>query len=65
MFSVMTATAIVRGKIVRFRLSPGLSRAQQKNRGKRMTDRQAVEFVEAKRRTRSLRTAQPYLESHS
>jgi hypothetical protein len=57
----MTGTAIVRGKVVRFRLSPGLGRAQQKNHGKAMTAQQAVAFVEVKRRQRALRMAQPYL----
>ena len=61
----MTGTAIVRGKVVRFRVSLGLARAQQKNRGKMMTERQAIEFVEAKRRRRSLRAARPYLEGRS
>jgi len=61
----MTGTAIVRGKVVKFRVSSGLARAQQRNRGKAMTERQAVEFVEAKRRRRSLRAARPYLESRS
>jgi hypothetical protein len=57
----MTGTAVVRGKVVRFRLSPGLARAQQKNRGKTMTAARAVAHVEQKRRQRLLRTAQPYL----
>jgi len=57
----MTATAVVHGKVVRFRLSPGLARAQQKHRGKTMTAAPAVAFVEQKRRQRLLRTAQPYL----
>jgi hypothetical protein len=50
----MTATAVVHGKVVRFRLSPGLARAQQKNRGKTMTAAQAVAFVEQKRRQRAI-----------
>lgn len=57
----MTGTAVVRGKVVRFRLSPGLARAHQKNRGKTMTAAQAVAFVEEKRRQRLLRTARPYI----
>jgi hypothetical protein len=61
----MRATAIVRGKVVQFRLSPGLAKAQQRNRGKQMTAEQAVAFVEAKRRRRVLREAQPYLEADS
>ena len=61
----MYATAIVDGKIVRFRLSPALARAHRENHGKTMTEHEAIEFVEAKRRSRALRRAKPYLESHS
>jgi hypothetical protein len=61
----MTGTAIVKGKIIRFRLSKGLALAQSRNRGKSMAERQAVEFVETKRRRRLLRSAKPYLEAHS
>jgi len=56
---VMYATAVVDGKVVRFKLSPALAQAHRKNRGKSMTDREAVEFVEAKRRARALRRARP------
>jgi len=59
----MHGTAIVDGKVVRFRLSPALTRAHRANRGKTMTEREAVAFVEAKRRARALRRARPYLES--
>lgn len=62
---VMYATAVVDGKVVRFRLSPALARAHRENRGKTMTDQEAVEFVERKRRARALRRAKPYLESRS
>lgn len=62
---VMYATAVVEGKVVRFRLSPALARAHRENRGKTMTEREAVAFVEAKRRARALRRARPYLESRS
>jgi hypothetical protein len=61
----MYATAIVEGKVVRFKLSPALARAHRENRGKTMTSQEAVSFVEAKRRARALRRAKPYLESHS
>ena len=61
----MHATAVVKGKVVRFKLSPALARAQRENHGKTMTPPEAVVFVEAKRRTRALRRAQPYLESRS
>ena len=59
----MHATAIVGGKVVRFRLSPALARAHRENRGKTMTEAEAVAFVETKRRARALRRARPYLAS--
>ena len=61
----MYATAIVDGNVVRFKLSPALARAHRENRGKTMTEQEAVEFVEAKRRALALRRAKPYLESRS
>jgi hypothetical protein len=61
----MYATAVVDGKVVRFKLSPALARAHRENRGKTMTDQEAVAFVERKRRARALRRARPYLESRS
>jgi hypothetical protein len=45
----MYATAIVRGKVLKFRLPPALARAQQRNAGETMTDPEAIEFVEVKR----------------
>jgi hypothetical protein len=60
---VMYATAVVGGKVVRFKLSPALARAHRQNRGKAMTEAEAVAFVEAKRRARALRRARPYLAS--
>ena len=62
---VMYATAVVEGKVVRFKLSPALARAHRENREKAMTEREAVAFVEGKRRARALRRARPYLESRS
>lgn len=59
----MYATAIVQGKVVRFKLSPALARAHRENRGRSMSDREAVAFVEAKRGARALRRAKHYLES--
>jgi hypothetical protein len=56
----MHATAVVGGKIVRFKLSPALVRAHRQNRGKAMTDSQAVAFVGTRRRARTLRHAKPY-----
>jgi hypothetical protein len=47
---VMYATAVVGGKVVRFKLSPALARAHRQNRGTAMTDAEAVAFVESKRR---------------
>ncbi len=61
----MYATAVVEGKVIRFKLSPALARAHRENRGKTMTEKEAVAFVEAKRPSRALRRAKPYLESHS
>ena|SRR5947209_1648169 len=46
----MYATPILSGKVVRFRLPPALAKAHKWNVGKTMTNQQAVEFVEAKRR---------------
>ncbi len=60
---VMYATAVVGGKVVRFKLSPALARAHRQNRGKAMTKADAVAFVETKRRARALRRARPYLAS--
>ena len=60
---LMYATAVVGGKIVRFKLSPALARAHRQNRGKAMTEAEAVAFVETKRRARALRRARPYLAS--
>jgi hypothetical protein len=60
---VMYATAVVGGKVVRFKLSPALARAHRQNRGKAMREAEAVAFVETKRRARALRRARPYLAS--
>jgi hypothetical protein len=60
---VMYATAVVRGKVVRFKLSSALARAHRQHRGKTMTEAEAVAFVETKRRVRTLRRARPYLAS--
>lgn len=60
---VMYATAVVGGKVVRFKLSPALARAHRKNRGEVLTEAEAVAFVETKRRARALRRARPYLAS--
>lgn len=61
----MYANAVVRGKVIRFRLSPALARAHKRNAGKTLTDQQAIDFVESRRRTQALRRVQPYLESRS
>jgi hypothetical protein len=58
---VMYPTAVVGGKVVRFKLSPALARAHRQNRDKAMTEAEAVAFVETKRRARALRRAKPYL----
>jgi len=54
---VMYAKAVVEGKVVRFKLSPALARAHRQNRGKTMTEGEAVAFVEAKPRASALRRA--------
>lgn len=61
----MYATAIVDGKVVRFKLSPGLARAHREHRGQILTDADAVATVELKRRERALRRARPYVASRS
>jgi hypothetical protein len=61
----MQAKAIVGGRLVSFQLSPELSRAHRVNAGKTMTDKEAVAFIEKKRRALALRRARPYLESRS
>lgn len=60
---VMYATAIVKGKVVRLKLFLALARAHRQNRGKTMTEGEAVALLEAKRRARALRRARPYLAS--
>ena len=60
---VMYATAVVGGKIIRFKLSPALVRAHRQNRGKAVTESEAVVFVGIRRRARALRRARPYLAS--
>ena len=61
----MQATAVVDGKVIRFKLSPALARAHRENSGLTMTDPEAVRFVEGKRRARALRRAKPYRASRS
>lgn len=61
----MQATAVVDGKVIRFKLSPALARAHRENRDQTMTDAEAVRFVEGKRRARALRRAKPYRASRS
>jgi hypothetical protein len=61
----MHVKAIVGGKLVKLKLSPGLAEAWRENRGQRISDAEAVEFVERKRREHALRTAKPYLASRS
>jgi hypothetical protein len=57
----MFAKAIVQGKVVKFRLSPALARAQKRHAGKTLSDAEAIKLVEKKRRAATLRAAQPYL----
>ncbi len=58
----MYATAIIGGRIARFHLPPALAKAHKRNAGKTMTDQEAIEFVESRRRKMALRRAKPYLE---
>lgn len=60
---VVYATVVVEGKVVRFKLSPALARAHRANRGKTITELEAVALVKAKRRVRALRRAGPDRES--
>jgi hypothetical protein len=53
----MQAKAIVGDRLVSFQLSPELARAHRANAGKTMTDKEAVAFVEKKRRSLALRRA--------
>ena len=55
----MIATAIIQGKVVKFRLSPALTRAQKRNAGKTLSDAAAIKLVETKRRAGAVRAAQP------
>ena len=46
-------TAVVGGKVVRYKLSAALARAHRQNRGKTLTEGEAVALVETKRRARA------------
>jgi len=61
----MNVSAIVGGKLVRLKLSTGLAEAWKQNKGRRMSEAEAIRFVERKRREHALRTASPYLASRS
>lgn len=61
----MYATAIIGGKLVRFRLPPALAKAHRRNAGQTLTAKEAIRFVESKRRELALRRAKPYLEGRS
>ena len=61
----MQVRAIVGGKLIKLKLSPGLAEAWSQNKGRRMSGAKAVRFVERKRREHALRTASPYLAHHS
>ncbi len=50
---------------MRFRLPPSLAKAHKRNAGKTMTDQEAIEFVESKRRALALRRAKSYIEGRS
>lgn len=57
----MNVRAIVGGKLIRLKLSPGLATAWRENKGRHMSEAEAIQFVERKRRAHALRTAHPYL----
>ena len=61
----MNVSAIVGGKLIKLRLSPGLAEAWKQNKGKRMSEAESIRFVERKRREHALRTASPYLAPRS
>lgn len=63
--AAMFATAIIDGKVIKYRLSPALTRAHRRNAGKTMTDAGAVAFVERKRREKAVRLAKTYLAGRS
>ena len=44
----MKTTAIVRGKVISFDLSPGMAAAHRRNKGKCMGEVEAIEYVESK-----------------
>lgn len=49
----MTVSANVGGKVIRWKLSPGLAAAWKQNQGQRMSEAEAIRFVERKRRERA------------
>jgi hypothetical protein len=58
-------SAIVGGKLIKLKLSPGLAEAWKQNKGRRMSEAEAVRFVERRRREHALRQAIPYLAHRS
>jgi len=63
--AAMNVSAIVGGKLIKLKLSPGLAEAWKQNKGRRMSETEAVSFVENKRREHALRQASPYLAHRS
>ncbi len=61
----MQVNAIVGGKLIKLKLSPGLAEAWRQNKGRRMSEAEAIQFVEKKRREHALRAASPYLAHRS
>ena len=57
--AAMNVNAIVGGKLIKLKLSPGLAAAWKQNKGRRMNETEAVRFVETKRREHALRQASP------
>lgn len=61
----MNVSAIVGGKLIKLKLSPGFAEAWKQNKGRRMSETKAVSFVEHKRREHALRQASLYIAHRS
>ena len=57
----VTICRMIGGKLIKLKLSPGLAAAWKQNKGRHMSETEAVRFVETKRREHALRQASPYL----
>lgn len=59
----MKTTAIVRGKVISFDLSPGMAAAHRRNKGKCMGEVEAIEYVESKRSQHVRKRMSAYVEN--